>query len=301
MSISLATASPSGPGVSRTSSVAWASEGMTLDCGTPCTGDCTTVGVTVGGRRCGLRRQSRRSRRSSAGASRSRAPSALIGFTPASGIAPWAMRPRAVTRAHTTPRCSRHSSFCSGSQMIAAVERTPQRRGAQMLGADHVAFLVDQRADDEAAAETRATTLDGGGGDHRRGETTLHVGAAAAVDPAVDQVGAERRVAPLGGIALGDDVGVAFEEQRRAARLADPRQHVGPAGRDLVDLDLEALAAQPALHVGGDGGLGGGGIARADHAGDADQVTGELDELALVDTREHGGRAHGGHAGRAYC
>ena len=124
-SISLATASPSGPGVSRTSSVAWATEGMTLDWGTPCTGACTMVGVTVGGRRWGLRRHSRRSWRSSAGTSRSKAPSALMGLTPASGIAPWAMRPRAVTRAHTTPRCSRQSSFCSGSQMIAAVSARP--------------------------------------------------------------------------------------------------------------------------------------------------------------------------------
>ncbi len=38
MSISLAHRVPSGPGVSRTSSVAWALDGMTLDCATPCTG-----------------------------------------------------------------------------------------------------------------------------------------------------------------------------------------------------------------------------------------------------------------------
>ena len=50
-SISLATASASGPGVSRMSSVACAAEGITFDCGTPCTGASTTVGVTVGGRR----------------------------------------------------------------------------------------------------------------------------------------------------------------------------------------------------------------------------------------------------------
>jgi hypothetical protein len=50
-SISLATAAASGPGVSRMSSVACAVDGITFDCGTPCTGACTTVGVTVGGRR----------------------------------------------------------------------------------------------------------------------------------------------------------------------------------------------------------------------------------------------------------
>jgi hypothetical protein len=50
-SISLATASASGPGVSRTSSVACASAGITFDCGTPLTGAVITVGVTVGGRR----------------------------------------------------------------------------------------------------------------------------------------------------------------------------------------------------------------------------------------------------------
>jgi len=61
------------------------------------------------------------------------AASAAIGLTPASGIAPCAMRPRAVTRAHTTPRCSRHSSFCSGSQMMAAVSSRPSGVRARCL------------------------------------------------------------------------------------------------------------------------------------------------------------------------
>jgi len=68
---------------------------------------------------------SARRRFCSAGTSRSSAPTPVIGLMPASGIAPWAMRPRTVTRAHTTPRCSRHSSFCSGSQMIAASSSRP--------------------------------------------------------------------------------------------------------------------------------------------------------------------------------
>ena len=212
------------------------------------------------------------------------------------------MRPRAVTRAHTTPRCSRQSSFCSGSQMIAAVERAPERRRAQMLGADHVAFLVDQRADDEAPAEARATSLDGGGGDHRGGEAALHVGAAAAVDPAVDQVGAERRVAPLGRIALGDDVGVALEEQRRRrssrrptpARWGGRARPRGPRPRSPRGAASASTWAATAASVAP-------GSPGRTTLGMRIRSRVSSTSSAFVDTREHGGRPHGGHDGRAYC
>src|SRR5204862_195332 len=77
-----------------------------------------------------------------------------------------------------------------------------------------------------------------------------------AVDLAVGERGAERRVRPRGGIALGHDVGVALEQERRAGgAVTEARQHVGAAGRDVVHLDVEALRAHPALDVGGDGGF----------------------------------------------
>ena len=41
-------------------------------------------------------------------------------------MAPCAMRPWTVTRAHRTPFCSRQSSFCSGSQMMAAETARPR-------------------------------------------------------------------------------------------------------------------------------------------------------------------------------
>jgi hypothetical protein len=53
--------------------------------------------------------------------------------------------------------------------------------------------------------------------------------------------------------------------------------------------------------MGGDGGLGGAGVAGTDHAGDTDQLARQLDQLSFVDARENGGRPDGGHDGRAYC
>ena len=87
-----------------------------------------------------------------------------------------------------------------------------------------------------------------------------------------------------------------FEQQRGAGlALAEDAEDVGAAGRDLVDLDLEALLTQPLLDVGGHAGLGGPGLARADHAGDAHEITGERDQLAFVDAGEDVGDTHGRH------
>ena len=119
-SISRWTASSPMPGVSLTSRISSLAAGMTFAWGRPWTGAWSTVGVTVGGSRYRLRLAPRLSRRWSAGTSRRRVPIGGMGLAPAWGMAPWAILPRMRTRAQTTPRCSKQSSFCSGSQMIAA-------------------------------------------------------------------------------------------------------------------------------------------------------------------------------------
>src|SRR5438309_649947 len=79
---------------------------------------------------------------------------------------------------------------------------------------------------------------------------------------------AKRRGRPRGGLALGHDVGLALEQERRArGAVPEARQHVGTAGRDVLYLDVEALCAHPALDVTGDGGFVGARIVGADHAG----------------------------------
>src|SRR5262245_22062481 len=133
------------------------------------------------------------------------------------------------------------------------VELAPDRGRAQMLGADHVAFLVDQRADDEPAVERDAAALDRRRRHHPRRQAALHVGGAAPVDSAVDEIGAEGRMRPFGGVALGHDVGVTLEQKALAAPLlTEPRDDVRASWSDLLDLELEPLLDEPRLDVTGD-------------------------------------------------
>jgi len=135
-----------------------------------------------------------------------------------------------------------------------------------------------------AAGERRAASLDRGRGDHRGREPGLHVGGAAAVDLAVDQLGRERRMRPRGRIALGDDIGVSLEEQRRPhAGGAEDAEDVRAIGRDTLNLDVEALGAHPSFDMCGDGRLGGARLARPHHARDAHEVTREGHQLVRVD------------------
>jgi hypothetical protein len=66
-----------------------------------------------------------------------------------------------------------------------------ERALGQMPGADHVALLVHERAYHQAAGQPCIRALERGGGDHRGGQTALHVRGAAPVDPSVQQLGAE--------------------------------------------------------------------------------------------------------------
>src|SRR4029453_4639926 len=101
-------------------------------------------------------------------------------------------------------------------------------------------------------------------------------------DPAVDQIGAERGMRPLGGIRLRHDVRVTLEEQALAAALlTEPGDDVRASGRDVLDLEVEPLLGEPGFHVAGNGGLGGIGVARTDDAGYPDKRSGEVDQLSF--------------------
>ncbi len=119
--------------------------------------------------------------------------------------------------------------------------------GDEVLGAEHQAFLVDEGGEHDAAGE-RTAAPERVGGEQHRGQAALHVGGAAAPQPAVHDVAAERLDGPA--VALGHDVGVPLEHQRRPrpAAAVDRGDHVGPARRHLVDLRLPAERA----HLGGD-------------------------------------------------
>src|SRR5262249_44776811 len=87
-------------------------------------------------------------------------------------------------------------------------------------------------------------------------------------DPSGVDVATERRPAPRRGIALGDDVGVPFQQQAPPVpRLAEPGDDVGATARDLLDVDREAFLGEPALDERGDGGLVAVGISGLDDAG----------------------------------
>ena len=167
------------------------------------------------------------------------------------------------------------------------VELAAGRRRAEVLRAEHVALLVDQRADDELAAEGGAAPLDRRGGEHRGGEPALHVGRPASVDAPVHELGAEGRVRPLRRRALGDDVGVTLEQKALAAPLlAEPGDDVRPARRDLVDLEREAFFPKEGLDAAGDRGLVGARLARPHDARDPDELARQLDELVGIDAGE---------------
>jgi hypothetical protein len=117
----------------------------------------------------------------------------------------------------------------------------------------------------------------------------LHDRGAAPVDAPVRELGGEGRVRPLRRVALGDDVGVALEEQASpAALLAEPGDDVRSPRRGVVDLEREAFRGEPLLDAAGDRRLAGGRIARPHDARDADELPRQLDELVGIDALERG-------------
>ncbi len=160
--------------------------------------------------------------------------------------------------------------------------------GDEVLGARHHPFFVHEGGEHEAPGE-RATPLQGVGGMQHGRDAGLHVGAAASVDAAVVHLGAEGVVAPTARVALGDDVGVSFEQKRRSRPIAlDDGEHVRSAGCHFLDRRRPSERA----HLLGDR-LGDGRLAQAPigvvDTRDPHQLARELDERALVDTGCHVG------------
>src|SRR5581483_2666129 len=131
------------------------------------------------------------------------------------------------------------------------------------------------------------------GGEHRRGETRLHVADAAAVDPSVADHARERIDGPP--VARRNHVGVAVEVNDRTTRRSAARAHhvhawkargmLGPAvGDDEVDVEagpLQPVADQP-----------GGRFVRLPRRVDGrypDQIDGERDDLVgrAIDLGDH--------------
>ena len=117
-----------------------------------------------------------------------------------------------------------------------AVDAVGMTARHEVLGAGHHAFLVDEGAEHHPARE-RTMTLDGIGGEQHRRQPTLHVGRAATPETAARDLSTERVDGPRRVVALGDDVGVPFEHQRRAGAVAvDNGDHVRTTRCDDVDL-----------------------------------------------------------------
>jgi hypothetical protein len=168
------------------------------------------------------------------------------------------------------------------------IELAPDRRGAEVPHADHAVLLVHQRAHHQLAPQRHARPLDGRRSDHRGGQPALHVRGPPAVDPVVHEIGRERQVRPLGGIALGYHVGVALEEEATSAGapFAEPADDVGSPRSDRLHLDREVLAPEPAFDEGGDLGLGRGGIPGPVDTRDADEGSRQLHHLVRIDLAE---------------
>ncbi|MPL95501.1 hypothetical protein SDC9_41672 [bioreactor metagenome] len=107
--------------------------------------------------------------------------------------------------------------------------------------AEAARFLVRRRRDLDRAGEIGAGGKEGLGGDHRACEAALHVAGAAAIDPAVDQLGPERVARPA--MADLDHVVMAVEMHALAgARARAPRDEI-PA-REVLAIAGRAGGAQ---------------------------------------------------------
>ena len=197
-------------------------------------------------------------------------------------MAPWAMAPAKSTRSRR--RALRHVADLAFLRLAAdgGVDAVRPPGRDEVPGAGHHPLLVDEGGQQDAAGE-RPLVGDGPGGEHRRDQAGLHVGAAPAVQATVADLAPERVHRPGVAVALGDDVGVALEHERRArSPTLDDGVHVGAPRRDRVDLGRPAERAEL---VGDEAGRAllaapGGGVV---HARDLDEGLDHLDEGFVVD------------------
>ena len=134
------------------------------------------------------------------------------------------------------------------------------------------AFLMDGAGDADLAGEVLAGLFRVAGGCRDHGAVAaLHVGGAAAVDPAVDDLAAERVVLPLRRVDHVDGVDVAVHQDRLAGAFAvDGAEHAAV----FVDDDLiKAVLFHLALHEFRDA------LLLAGIAGDPDGLLAKFDQL----------------------
>ncbi len=201
----------------------------------------------------GWRSRSLRSRSSSR---RERRTGAIFstGSTPSARSAPWAARPGIVIRKLSAPAWG--DGQLGGLEDdrrvadVAALDRR-QRAGAAVLLADHA---VDHHGAGRlhAGVAQRADRVAGAA------QPPLHVRGAAAVDLLVLHRRPPRRDRPPVGLAGGDDVDVAVEDQGRPVAAADAPHHAerpvaldlgaeGGVARERVQVDLPDVGLQAGL------------------------------------------------------
>jgi len=111
------------------------------------------------------------------------------------------------------------------------------------LGPDGVGLLVHDGRDEHVAAQACPDRL--GARDHDRREAPFHVVGSTTVQPPVLDARLERRLHAF----VADRVHVRVQEERRAAAGATgAADDVGPAGRNLLHLDLEPGIREPLGH-----------------------------------------------------
>ena len=161
-------------------------------------------------------------------------PMRRIASRPSSGRLPCAARPRVSTR-DPLKSLVRHRDIEAGRLGDDGGVGAP---AATSASAPRLACSSSTTAATMSRPRARPPALgDPARGTDHRGHAALHVLRAAAVEPAVANLGVERPVMP----AHADGVGVAAEHQRAAGRAAlEHADDVGPARRDLRDLDAQA-------------------------------------------------------------
>ena len=297
-SASRASRTPPGsrPGVSRTSSRSSAVAGITLFWATWPIGAMTTVGVTWGTPRKRLRRTPRRRRRSSAGQSREEL--ARGGDRVDAGVGHRPVRHPAVD-GDTRPE---DTLLLEAELVLLRLADdgggdAPAEGRARRSASRRTSRLPRPRARRPSAAR-RARP--------RRGARRPPPPSPPPARPSCPRFPARRAARPRRDRSTAN--GARRRDRPRSRRRCDPRGRgscpadgpVEPADDvraprgDVLHLDREALAAEPGLDRAGDRALVGLGLAGPEDARDADQLGGEVDDLALGDlasrTRSTGSR-----------
>ena len=171
---------------------------------------------------------------------------------------------------------------------VVGAERLCDHRGGGAQAALHQVVralaalrLARDARDDEIAGAPDAGAPNGLGGHDDAGQAALHVLHAVAVQAVALEARRPRVSPPPAG--EGVDIRVAVEhEARPAAGTPQGGDRLQAPGLDLLQVDVVAAAAEEILQEPGNGRLFG------LEARDANEIAGEIDQLAPTDARQHG-------------